>query len=155
MILYKAGFSLFSLSWLLLIQICILIICFYCWYKNCKRNCGTLFILTAAGILLLIALIGNLYDIISPIIHYYSGDYKIVEGYVENFVPCPFSGHAMETFSINGVEFSYADDVIKPGYRKTYYHGGYVRGNGQHLKIGYVEYNGDNAIIYMEDLSDS
>ncbi len=152
MILYKAGFS---LSWSLLLHICIIIICFYCWYKNSKRKCGTLFILAVGGVLLSLGLIANLYYTISPIIHYYSGDYKIVEGYVENFVPCPFSGHAMETFSINGVEFSYADHVIQLGYRKTYHHGGYIRGNGQHLKIGYVDYSGDNAIIYIEDLSGS
>ena len=38
---------------------------------------------------------------------YFKGDYSIAEGTVVNFHPLPYSGHQNETFSVNGVEFSY------------------------------------------------
>jgi hypothetical protein len=39
---------------------------------------------------------------------YVKGDYSIAEGTVANFHPMPYSGHQNETFSVNGVEFSYS-----------------------------------------------
>ena len=85
---------------------------------------------------------------------YNRGEYKIVEGYVENFDPMPYSGHANESFEINGVKFEYSDYNIVQGYNKTKSHGGVITHNGQHLKIGYV-YCGNsygNIIVYIEQL---
>ena len=86
---------------------------------------------------------------------YQRGQYEIVEGYVENFVPMPPGGHARESFEINGVYFEYSDYNITSGYRNTKSHGGVITGNGQYLKIGYIYYNETygNIIVYIEELS--
>ena len=87
---------------------------------------------------------------------YKRGDYQIVEGYVENFDPMPYSGHEHETFEIGGVKFSYSDYDHQPGYNNARSHGGVISGNGQHLKIGYVYLNETygNIIVYIEQISD-
>lgn len=83
---------------------------------------------------------------------YESGQYEIVEGYVENFKPMPYEGHSNESFEINGVEFSYSDYEITSGYHNAKSHGGVIEGNGQYLKIGYVQNVQGNTIVYIEQL---
>lgn len=87
---------------------------------------------------------------------YNRGEYQIVEGYVENFDPMPYEGHKNESFQINGVKFSYSDYTIHPGYTNTKSHGGVIKKNGQHLKIGYVYINETygNIIVYIEQIPD-
>ncbi len=87
---------------------------------------------------------------------YSRGEYQTVEGYVENFDPMPYEGHADESFEINGVKFSYSDYNIHPGYNNTKSHGGVIKENGQHLKIGYVYLNETygNIIVYIEQIPD-
>ena len=71
---------------------------------------GILFV----ALLSTVALIAQL-NMYNKIVGAYSrGEYQIVEGYVENFKPMPYEGHANETFEINGVKFSYSDyNIIK------------------------------------------
>ena len=85
---------------------------------------------------------------------YKQGNYRVVEGYVENFDPMPRSGHKEESFDIDGVSFSYSDFIVQQGYHNTKSHGGVIKGNGQHLKIGYVFYDNTkgNVIVYIEQL---
>ncbi|MBR5272881.1 MAG: hypothetical protein IKU25_05740 [Clostridia bacterium] len=83
---------------------------------------------------------------------YKTGDYEVVEGYVQNFIPMPYEGHAEESFEINGVKFAYSDYIIQSGYNNTKSHGGVIKGDGQYLKIGYVYYNDENIIVYIEQL---
>jgi hypothetical protein len=63
-----------------------------------------------------------------------SGKAAYVEGTVENFVPMPYSGHAMESFSVNGVPFNYSDNVVKAGFNNTASHGGPIR-QGLYVRI--------------------
>lgn len=87
---------------------------------------------------------------------YHRGEYEIVEGYVENFHPMPDTGRSNESFKINGIFFSYSDYEIQQGYHNARSHGGVIEGDGQYLKIGYVqlylnsEYR--NVIVYIEEL---
>lgn len=85
---------------------------------------------------------------------YKSGEYQIVEGYVENFDPMPPEGRKVESFDINGVHFSYSDRVIMTGYHEPQYKGGVITGDGQYLKIGYIYVDGrlGNIIVYIEEL---
>jgi hypothetical protein len=54
-----------------------------------------------------------------------SGGCEIVEGTVEQFHPMPYHGHALESFTMNGVRFEYSDfDDSKPGFNHTESHGG-------------------------------
>jgi hypothetical protein len=66
-----------------------------------------------------------------------SGDCEIVEGTVERFHPMPHHGRSLESFTVNGVHFSYSDfDVSKPGFNHTESHGGPIH-SGMHVRIHY------------------
>jgi hypothetical protein len=74
-----------------------------------------------------------------------SGQYLIAEGQVRNFIPMPYTGHALETFEVNGVHFSYSDFVVNAGFNNTQSHGGPIR-RGLFVKISYV----GNHILRLE-----
>jgi hypothetical protein len=76
---------------------------------------------------------------------YVKGDYSIAEGTVANFHPMPYSGHPNETFSINGVEFSYSDYIVVPCFNNTASHGGPLR-DGLRVRIAYS----GNCILKLE-----
>ena len=69
----------------------------------------------------------------------------------------PYEGRSNESFEINGVYFSYSDYEIQQGYHNAKSHGGVISGDGQYLKIGYVQpypfSRNDNVIVYIEELS--
>lgn len=88
------------------------------------------------------------------IIHAYNqGSYRTVEGYVENFMPASQGGETdedseLESFDIKGVHFSYGDSFIKKfGYHLPSTQGGYIKRDGQHLKIGYIENDESQYVI--------
>lgn len=68
------------------------------------------------------------------------GRVETVEGRVEAFVPMPYSGHAMESFSVGGVRFEYSDYVTTAGFNNTASHGGPIA-PGQVVRIAYVAGN--------------
>lgn len=95
------------------------------------------------------------FDMYNKIVgEYQKGNYKIVEGYVENFELIPEGEQEYEYFTLDNVPFSYSDFTVQQGYNKTKDHGGVITGNGQHLKIGYVYYDTTygNVIVYIEEL---
>ena len=110
--------------------------------------------------LIFVVLIGGLgywglFDMYQEVVGAYKdGDYEIVEGYVENFEPMPYEGHAQESFDINGVHFEYSDYTLGVGYNNAKSHGGVIHGDGQHLKIGYVYHGPEhgNIIVYIEEI---
>lgn len=82
---------------------------------------------------------------------YKSGNYRMIEGYVENFVPYLQHRHP-ESFELAGVQFEYSLPGVMPGYHDAPPQGDVIKRNGQHLRIGYVNYQGDNIIVYIESL---
>jgi hypothetical protein len=76
---------------------------------------------------------------------YVKGDYSVVEGTVANFHPMPYSGHQNETFSVNGVQFSYSDYVVVPCFNNTASHGGPIH-DGLRVRIAYS----GNCILKLE-----
>lgn len=80
---------------------------------------------------------------------YARGDYSVVEGKVTDFHPMPYSGHQNETFSVNGVQFSYSDYGISPCFNNTASHGGPIR-LGQNVRVAY---SGD-CILKLEIKAD-
>lgn len=80
---------------------------------------------------------------------YVHGQYSVAEGPVADFHPMPYSGHQMETFSVNGVQFSYSDYVIVPCFNNTAPHGGPIH---QGLRVR-IAYSGD-CILKLEVASD-
>ncbi|MDD3184270.1 MAG: hypothetical protein PHD70_05410 [Anaerostipes sp.] len=90
------------------------------------------------------------------IIHAYNqGNYKTIDGYVENFTPASKGGETdedseLESFDIKGVHFSYGDSFIKKfGYHLPSTQGGYIKRNGQHLRIGYIT-NDENQYVIVK-----
>ena len=122
-------------------------------YKTVKTFCICMGAFAAVFLIISWVSYLNMYN--KTVGAYKNGQYEVVDGYVENFVPMPYEGHSNESFEINGVEFSYSDYEIQPGYNNTKSHGGVIVGNGQHLKIGYIYYNKTrgNIIVYIEQLS--
>jgi hypothetical protein len=55
---------------------------------------------------------------------YRTGQFRVVEGPVENFDPMPWTGHKDECFSVQRVRFCYSDFGITPGFNETSSHGG-------------------------------
>lgn len=76
---------------------------------------------------------------------YARGDFDVVEGIVENFDPMPYEGHKSETFTVNGVKFSYSDYRVTPGFNNTASHGGPIR-EGLSVRISYI----GNTILKLE-----
>ncbi len=52
------------------------------------------------------------------------GKTDVVEGKIENFIPMPYSGHSMESFTVAGRKFEYSDYTVTAGFNKTSSHGG-------------------------------
>jgi hypothetical protein len=61
---------------------------------------------------------------------------RFVEGTVSQFIPMPYTGHAMESFIVQGVRFEYSDYVITAGFNNTTSHGGPIR-DGLPVRIWY------------------
>lgn len=76
---------------------------------------------------------------------YRNGEYATVEGRVSNFHPMPASGHPDESFTVNGVQFSYSDYVVVPCFNHTASHGGPMR-EGLQVRIAYS----GNCIFKLE-----
>ena len=76
---------------------------------------------------------------------YREGSFQTVEGVVQGFVPMPYSGHAMESFSVNGKVFRYSDYAETPGFNRTRSHGGPIH-EGLPVRIEYI----GNIILKLE-----
>ena len=157
-ILYEVGFQL-ETSYLLLIFLALAfpLTLILKWHEITVINRIILGI--ACAILLLVCVVGfkSQYDMYTTVMNAYrTGQYQIVDGYVENFQPLQSGGHGLESFEINGVQFFYSDHKVMPGYHAVKDHGGVITSNGQHLKIGYVYYNDlyGNIIVYIEELAE-
>lgn len=87
------------------------------------------------------------------VVAYEKENYKTVVGEVEEFTTMTPQGKGYETFEIDGIYFSYSDNIIHQGYRNSKTFGGVIKGDGQHLKIGYIEKNDKNIIVYIEEIS--
>ena len=103
-------------------------------------------------------------DIMSSYMHDYNtykelletNQVEIVEGEVENFHAQPKEGHDSEHFEINGVNFVYSNFIVSNGYNKPKCYGGVISGDGQKLRIKYIQEESDgemfNTILYIEQL---
>jgi hypothetical protein len=104
-----------------------------------------------------IALLRFIFGYMQIIYNYEQGNYKTVEGYVENFVPASVGGEDQEdmeeeSFDIRGVHFSYGDRFIKKfGYHLPSTQGGYIKRDGQYMRIGYITTEKGHVIVKIEE----
>lgn len=85
------------------------------------------------------------------------GEYKIVEGVVENFDKMPYEGHKSESFTVEDVFFEYSDYMIYDGmngFNQTASHGGPITGNGLQVRLTYVTIMNDRNIIVKIEIAD-
>lgn len=81
---------------------------------------------------------------------YNDGKFSIVEGEVEDFIPMKLEGHSSESFFVNGVFFSYTRSTPTNGYHLAKVDGGYIKEEGQTIRIHFVYYKGTNLILKLE-----
>ena len=74
---------------------------------------------------------------------------EVVEGVVTDFVPMPYTGHAMESFCVKDRCFSYSDYVVTAGFNNTSSHGGPIR-EGLPVRVTFV----GNEIVRLEVAKD-
>ena len=91
-----------------------------------------------ASLFLLISLVIFIPNFIKLRSAYVSGKSAIVEGAVENFRPAPTIGPARESFSVQGIIFSYNVLEDTPCFHDVPLHGGPIRG-GLDVRIHYNE----------------
>ena len=103
-----------------------------------KRHWRTIFMVVFSALWTIVALFGTLGSHLRARSARASGNYQTVEGVVENFVPQPYNGHAIERFTVSGVPFSYSDYIVAPGFHQSRSHGGPITG-GLYLRIGHVK----------------
>lgn len=85
---------------------------------------------------------------------YKNGDYEVAEGYVQYYAVTENSrGTDIESFAVNGVSFSYTAETPSFGYHTPQYHGGVIRGEGQHVRIAYTYCDHRNIILRIEEIS--
>jgi hypothetical protein len=77
-------------------------------------------------------------------------EYKTVEGKIENFNPMPYGGHAVESFTVNGVYFEYSDYILMDAFNNTASHGGPIKNNGQLVRLSYITIDEENRILKIE-----
>ncbi|MCE4563172.1 hypothetical protein INQ51_02510 [Maribellus sp. CM-23] len=76
--------------------------------------------------------------------------YTKIEGKVEDFNPAQKSQNHFESFSVKGVHFRYSDYLIIDGFHKTSNNNGPIKENGQMVRIGYTNIDGENVILKLE-----
>jgi hypothetical protein len=74
-----------------------------------------------------------------------NGTATVTEGVVTNFIPMPYSGHADEKFTVNGVTFSYSDYGVTAGFNNTKSHGGPID-EGKRVRVTHL----GNIIVRLE-----
>ena len=163
-VLYEASFTM-QIGWLLLLVLLVAFPCIAIHYVKKLRNprkYGTRdakagVIIGVLGTLFMIAVMAfvvpdqiRMYRCMVGA--YERGEYQIAEGYVEQYKPAQKVGKG-ESFSIDGVDFEYYDNVVQFGYHNTSALGGVITGDGQHLRVGYTQYKSlGNVIVYIEEL---
>lgn len=81
--------------------------------------------------------------------NYLNGNYKVVEGEIEDFHAMPKEEHDSESFYVSHVYFYYPD-FTGYGYSTCKKDGGYITGNGQKVRISYITYLDQNLILKLE-----
>lgn len=83
--------------------------------------------------------------------NYNNNNYNIVSGEVTMFIAGSSDYSKVESFYVNNVKFEYSNSNYC-GYNKTKNEGGIITGNGQKLKIGYINYKSENIIVSIEQI---
>ena len=78
-----------------------------------------------------------------------AGEHELAEGIVEDFQPLARHADTPESFTVNGVYFSYSDYNISPAFKTSQSKGGPIR-EGLAVRISYLPHAQKNAILKVE-----
>ena len=95
----------------------------------------------------------ELYD--ATVVAYQNGNYETVEGVIENFHAMPPTRHDSDSFDVNGVHFRIESSAQPYWYAIQQVDGGVFTGNGQYVRIGYVQYRSMIYIVKIEVLDET
>lgn len=101
------------------------------------------------GIITVLLIAGSWNGYFDIIVAYKLGNYREVEGMVEDFRIA--DGCYDLYFTVNDITFS-PGQTASWGYTLLMTNKSVIQGNGQRLKIRYIPYGGDNTIVYIEQL---
>ncbi len=76
---------------------------------------------------------------------YSEGNFKVVEGPVQNFFPMPFTPNGKESFEVGGVRFEYSDFELTAAHNTTTVHAGPIE-DGLFVRVAYI----GNKILRLE-----
>jgi hypothetical protein len=96
------------------------------------------FVASMASLFLLISLVNVIPNFVKLRTAYVSGKSLVVEGIVQNFRPAPTIGPAKESFSVDGILFTYNALDDSPCFHNAPFRGGPVR-EGLDVRIHYYE----------------
>ena len=115
--------------------------------KNSRYNRIFLFIWIGFGIFWTVTAFMSTYSQYNTLLSDYNkGAYQVVEGHVTNFVPMPYTGHAMERFCVdNSTCFEYSDFIGTAGFNNAKSHGGPIT-EGLPVRVSYI----GNTILKLE-----
>jgi hypothetical protein len=85
---------------------------------------------------------------------YEVGDYITAEGYVEDLTTAEYPHKGGDSFTLDGVIFTYSTaDLTLHGYRREAQRGGVITREGQYLVIRYIPDSdtGINHILYIAE----
>jgi hypothetical protein len=91
-----------------------------------------------ASIFLLISLLAFIPNFVKLRSAYVSGKSLVVAGVVQDFRPAPALGPATESFSVNGVSFSYYAGADTPCFTNAPFRKGPIR-NGLNVRVHYYK----------------
>lgn len=94
----------------------------------------TIFGLCVVSCVLLVTLTTTIIDYYNIQRIYNDKNWLIVEGEVEDFIPMELEGHSSESFTVNGVNFTYSRSVPTYGYHLAKVDGGYIKEMGKKLE---------------------
>jgi hypothetical protein len=106
--------------------------------KQIRKVVGAGVIIASLFFLMLLLGIRLVPDFLEYRHDYAIGNYKVVEGRVENFRPMPQLGPANESFSVAGVDFSYNVLDSAPCFGNTPAHEGPIH-SGVEVRIYYTD----------------
>lgn len=114
------------------------------WYRGSPRMFGiVIFVLgifwTAASFAVINA------EYLSLVRAFEEGNYKVVEGPVQNFHPMPFTPNGTESFEVGGLRFEYSDFELKDAHITTTVHAGPIE-DGLFVRVAYT----GNKILRLE-----
>ena len=96
------------------------------------------FVASMASLFLLLSLVIFVPNFVKQRSAYVSGKSVVVEGIVQDFRPAPALGPARESFSVDGISFSYNALDDSPCFHNAPFRGGPVR-EGLDVRIHYYE----------------